>query len=121
MLDQMLKNIYKRSSILAILTVLFILSFTENQKENILGYIFGWLVCSLTFKLLFNSSKQSMKMNPASAKSYTNKQYFIRFGIYFVVLAVAATADYISVMTTFFGLMTVKIVIVVSTVFKWDL
>lgn len=121
MLDKMLKNIYKRSLILAILIILAILVFTSNYQANIMGYIFGLLVGVLTFKLLVNSSKKSINMHPVNAERYANKQYFTRFGIYFIVLTIAGLADYLNVITSFIGLITIKTVIVVSTILKWDL
>ncbi len=121
MLDQMFKRIYKRVSIISVLILIILSIFTSNYKENIMGYIFGLLVGLLTFRLLVTSSKKSIKMDPVSAERYASKQYFTRFGIYFIVLSIAGLADYLNVLTSFLGLVMVKLVILISTILKWDL
>ncbi len=121
MLDVMEKNIFRRVIIISIFILLIMFIFIDNNEPIIKGYLFGLLVGMLTFKLLVNSSKKASNMNPASAETYAKRQYGIRMSIYFTVLLISALADYLNILATFLGLIMVKIVILISTILKWDL
>lgn len=121
MLDTMTKNVFKRSLILSAIILACMLFFLGEPMRYIQGYIFGFLVGNLTFRLLVNSSKKASRMHPAGAERYAIKQYMIRMSIYFIVMVIASKADYLDIFATFIGLISIKLVILVSTVFKWEL
>lgn len=111
-------KIIKRTLIWSVFLIVVIFLLTlRNAKPYILGYIFGVLISILAFKLLHNSVNKSVMMEPNRARLYSTSQYFIRFIIYAVVLAIAGKADYLSLITTFLGLIMVKLVIVTTTIF----
>lgn len=120
-IDNMTKNIFKRSVMISIIILLIMLFFSKEPGSYLQGYVFGFLVSNLTFRLLVNSSKKVTKMHPANAERYATKQYMIRMAIYFLVMLIAAKADYLNILATFVGLVITKIVIVISTIFKWEL
>lgn len=110
--DNLVKQIIRRdvSIVLVIIGMLYI-GF-KNPKPYILGMIFGTSIGILNFLLLSNTVKKAILMEPAKAYGYTMGNYIVRYTIYFVVLLIAALADYINLVTTVLGLLMIKIVIV---------
>jgi multisubunit Na+/H+ antiporter MnhE subunit len=89
----------------------------KNPKTFVLGFIFGMCISVLGFKLLDNTIQRAITMQPAKANGYATAHYFLRYLIYFIVLVIAALADYLSFSATVLGLFMVKIVIIASTVY----
>ncbi len=114
--DKVIQKIVKRVIILGGIIIFFLLFF-NNRKENILGYIFGSLISVASFFLMKQSVERSVWMTPENAKKYAMGQYFLRMIIYGVVLIVGAKADYLSFLTVVLGLISIKLVIVLSTIF----
>ena len=95
--------------------------FLFKEAEPIaMGLIFGTLISILNFKLLDNTITKAVQMPPNRATSYTIAHYLARYIIYFVVLLVAAKADYLNLIATIVGLFTVKFVILTSNIFDKD-
>ncbi len=110
-------NIGKRVMILVLLVSgIFALMFQE-PKSIILGLIFGSIISILTLKLLDNTISKAVNMRPARAKGYSITHYFARYIIYFFVILVAAKAEYLNLLSTVGGLLSVKFVIIGSTIF----
>jgi len=112
----LIKGIFRRVLLWSILILILIFFFSKNIKASILGYIFGVSISSLNFLLLKKSIEKSIRLTPDKASSYATGQYFIRMSIYFVVLLVGAMADYLSFFTVIIGLLTIKIVILLSNI-----
>ena len=89
----------------------------KNYKAYILGFVFGTSISILGFKLLDNTIKKAVTMDPSKAYGYSIAHYFLRYTIYFIVLLISAMADYLSFPTTVLGLFMIKIVIVISTIY----
>lgn len=119
--DDLILKIIKRIGILSIFIMGFSLILFKESKPIILGYIFGVLITILCFKLLDISIQKAVKLPPRRASAYATGQYFIRYIIYGLVLAVAAKADYLNLGSTALGLLSIKIVIVLSSIFKKSL
>ena len=89
-----------------------------NQPNPIIsGYIFGALISMVSLKLLDNTINKSISMTPAKASGYSTVHYLLRYFIYFVVLSISAIADYLNFPATVIGLLVVKFVIFLSTIF----
>lgn len=114
--DKLIQKIVKRVIILSLIIILGLLFFS-NRKENIMGYIFGSLISVTSFFLMKQGVEKSVWMTPENAKKYAMGQYLLRMLIYGVVLVIGAKADYLSFLTIVLGLLAVKIVIVLSTIF----
>lgn len=115
--NDLIINIGKRVVILVLLlSGIFIFAFGE-AKAIVLGLIFGSIISILSLKLLDNTIIKATNMSPSRATAYSTFHYFIRYIIYFVVLLVAAKAEYLNLLSTLGGLLTVKFVIIASTVF----
>lgn len=110
--DNLVKQIIRRDiSIVLVITGMLYIGF-KNPKPYILGMIFGTSIGILNFLLLSNTVKKAILMEPEKAYGYTMGNYIVRYIIYFVVLLIAALADYINLVTTILGLLMIKIVIV---------
>ncbi len=113
-------KVTKRVSIISLLIIGIIAFIFKNPKPIILGYIFGAIISILGFKLLHNTISKAVEMSPGRATAYSTVHYMLRFAIYFVVLLVAALADYLNFPAAILGLLMVKIVILGSGIFDKD-
>lgn len=114
--DLILKISKRVLIIIAIFSLIFYF-FMEKSGPAILGLIFGGIISIVSFKLMDNTLTKALGLPENKARAYTMKHYILRFIIYFVVLLVAALADYLSILTTLIGLMLVKYVIIFSNIF----
>lgn len=117
------KLIFKigKRAIISVLLLIGVSAFAFKDPQPIaMGLIFGTLISILNFKLLDNTITKAVNMPPNRATSYTIAHYFARYIIYFIVLIVAAKADYINLLSTILGLFIVKFVILGSNIFDND-
>lgn len=110
-------KIFKRVLVISFFIIGFSLILFNNPNPIILGYIFGIIISMLTLKLLNSTINRAVRMTPAKASAYSMVHYFLRYLVYFVVLSVAAIADYLNFPATIIGLLMVKFVIFISTIF----
>ncbi|MDD7363216.1 MAG: ATP synthase subunit I [Peptoniphilus sp.] len=104
----------------AMLIVAGIMAITiRDSKPYILGWIFGCLISMAMFKLMFFTLTRAVEKTEKDATTFTRIHYFLRFLLYAVVLVVAAKAEYLSLATTFFGLLAVKNVILMRNLFDY--
>lgn len=113
-------KIYKRVSVASLLIIGLSFILLSQPYPIVLGYIFGVTICMLLLKLLDNTINKAIRMSPAKASGYSMFHYFLRYFIYFIVLSVAAIADYLSFPATVIGLLMVKSVIYISAIFDKD-
>lgn len=116
-MERLIKKILTRVLILSFLIIGFLFFYKDNPKPYILGYIFGTAISILNFLLLKNSVEKSVKMTESRAQNYATGQYFIRMGIFAVTILIGAVANYLSLITTLFGVLIIKIVIYLSNFF----
>jgi len=110
----------KRVSIISLFIIGISAFVFKDPKSIITGYAFGAIISVLGFKLLDNTINKAVEMTPSRASGYSMVHYFLRYIIYFIVLGVAALADYMNFPATILGLIMVKIVIMLSGTFDKD-
>lgn len=110
-------KIVKRTAIISLFIIGIMAFMFKEPKPIILGYIFGTVISILGFKLLHNTINKAVEMTPGRASSYSMVHYFLRYIIYFIVLGVAAIANYLNFPSTLLGLLMVKIIILGSGIF----
>lgn len=113
-------KVAKRVSILSLFIIGISAFAFKEPKPIVIGYIFGAIISILGFKLLHNTINKAVEMTPSRASGYSMAHYFLRYIIYFVVLGIAALADYMNFPATILGLIMVRIVIMVSGIFDKD-
>ncbi|MTI46869.1 MAG: ATP synthase subunit I [Firmicutes bacterium] len=109
------KKIFKRVIILALLVIGILFLTLPNPKKYVYGIIFGATINLLNFRLMSITLSKSVNMPQHKIMPYVMANYFSRYIIYGVVLAVAAMADYISLLTAILGIFMVKIIIISDT------
>lgn len=115
--NKLVFKIAKRTIILVLL-IGGILSFVfSDPKPIVLGLLFGSIISMLNLKLLDNTITKAVTMSSNRATAYTIAHYFARYIIYFIVIIVAAKADYLNLISTIAGLFIVKFVIMGSNIF----
>lgn len=115
--NDLVLKLVKRIMIVSLFLIGIMLFTFKEPKPIILGYVFGTIISIAGFKLLENTINKSVEMTPGRASAYSMVHYLLRYIIYFVVLAVAALADYLSFPATLLGLLMIKIMIMVSGIF----
>ena len=91
----------------------------KNPKPAVLGWIFGSLIAMAMFKLMYLTLLRAVDKSEAQASRYAGMHYLFRFALYAAVLVVAAKAEYLSLVGTFFGLLSVKYVILFRNMFDY--
>lgn len=113
-------NIGKRVMILVLLLSGIFAFLFKEPKPIILGLIFGSLISILSLKLMDNTISKAINMSPGKASGYTIAHYFARYIIYLIVLLVATKAEYLNLLSTLGGLLTVKFVIITAAALDKD-
>lgn len=113
-------KVTKRVAIISLLIIGISFFLFKEPKPIIYGYIFGAIISILGFKLLNNTINKAVGMTPGKATAYSTVHYMLRYLIYFIVLAVAALADYLNFPAAILGLLSVKFIIIGSAVFDKD-
>lgn len=120
MTDSVFKKIYKRTLIVSFFIIGISFFMFDRPQEIVQGYVFGTIISVLGFILMERTLNRAVKMNPGKASGYTVLHFFLRYIIYFVVLLIAAIADYLNFPATVLGLLIIKFTILFSTFFDKD-
>lgn len=83
----------------------------EDPKPFILGMVFGSLIGLLNFRSMAVAIEKAVRMDSGSASVYAAVHYFIRMGVYGIVIYVSIKAPYMDVLGTVLGILMIKIVI----------
>lgn len=115
--ENIFMDILKRSAIVLVVAVIAILIIADSPKPYIYGLLFGMVINLLNFRLMTLSIKKALSLNPAKAQGYAVGNYLVRYLIYGIVLYIAATADYLNLLSVIIGFFTVKLIIISDTFF----
>lgn len=118
--NEIIRTIYKRALIASFFIIGLSFILFNEPEPIVLGYIFGIIISMIGLKLIDSTIKRAIKMSPARASGYTILHYSLRYFIYFIVLSIAAIADYLNLPATILGLLMVKFVITISTIVDKD-
>ena len=113
-------KVTKRVTLVSLLIIGVSFFLFKEAIPIIYGYIFGTIISVLGFKLLSNTINKAVSMTPGKATAYSTVHYILRYLIYFIVLAIAALADYLNFPAAILGLLSVKFVIIASAIFDKD-
>ncbi len=113
-LKQMQYRILKGSLILNLVIIAMTALTLSKPLPIIFGLIFGASISALNFVELANTLNRAVLMPPDKAQSFTVFKYFIRYFVMTVVIYVSIVAPYINVIGTFIGLISIKLIILVS-------
>ncbi|SES83213.1 ATP synthase I chain [Natronincola peptidivorans] len=84
----------------------------------LVGLLFGTIISLLNFRLLSLTLNKAVKMQPHQAQAYTSIRYMIRYLIIGLVLYISIQAEYIHVLGTIFGILSLKFVILQKELFN---
>jgi len=90
----------------------------DSWAPFITGLLFGTIIAVLNFRLLSITLEKSVKMLPHQAQKYVASRYIIRFLLEGAVLFISLKADYINILGTIFGLISLKLIILKTEVFN---
>lgn len=82
---------------------------TAHSLAWTMGIFLGLIIALLKLKLMENTFTKAVNMNEGKAKTYTQRQYMLRYLITGVVLFIAALSEDVSLVGVFFGLISMKI------------
>lgn len=109
--EKLVKDIIRNAIIFNIAIFLVFSWLSENPLAFGIGILFGALIGIINFVELGRTLNRAVTMHPGKAQSYTSMKYFARFLITAIVLYTAVTAEYMSVIGTIIGLVSIKFVI----------
>jgi hypothetical protein len=95
-------------------TVLFV---GNEPKPFIYALVFGTLISILNFRNLALGLERAVTMDPGSAQMYASSKYVTRFLINGIVIFVSIKADYLNVLGAVLGLLLIKFVIILTSLF----
>ncbi len=108
------KNAILITAVGAILT--FFLS--KNYIPYLMGMLFGFLIAVLCFQQMSIAISKAVNLPPEKAQIFIGIRYFIRLFIYGLVIYISIKADYINLLGTIFGLLSLKLSIIFSGFFN---
>lgn len=108
------KNAILITAVGAILT--FFLS--KNYIPYLMGMLFGFLIAVLCFQQMSMAILKAVNLPPEKAQIFIGIRYFIRLFIYGLVIYISIKADYINLLGTIFGLLSLKLSIIFSGFFN---
>ena len=91
---------------------------SKNYMPYLTGMLFGFLIAVLCFQQLTISISKAVNLPPNKAQIFVGTRYFIRLIIYGMVIYISISADYINLIGTLFGLLSIKLSIILSGVLK---
>lgn len=99
--------------------VLLVLIFASDPLPKILGVFLGTLVSSLFFRVIYLNIVNMLEKPEKEAKRYMRMNYFFRYIIYGLIMVLAIKADYLDLLMTVLGLLSIKFVIYLQNF--WEL
>jgi len=89
--------------------------------KSAFGLFVGALMSIVNFYLLSNSLQKAVKFPPVKAGLYVFVQYILRYTLWFLVFYISLQRKDVSLLTTIIGMLTVKIVILITNAFScWE-
>lgn len=112
------RKIVVAAGILSLTIAIIATIFIENKLKFVYGIFFGTGISILMFLQMANTLSSAATMAPSQAQKHVTSRYIIRLIIYGVVLFVSLRADYINVLATIIGFLSVKISILFLSIFR---
>ncbi|WP_018248201.1 ATP synthase subunit I [Orenia marismortui] len=107
--------IVKWTALLNLIIILILLCF---DFKSAFGWFVGGLMSIINFILLSHSLQKAVKFPPIKAQAYVFIQYIFRYLLWFTVFYIALKRPDVNLLTTIVGMLSVKIVILLSNLFK---
>lgn len=91
---------------------------SKNYMPYLTGMLFGFLIAVLCFQQLSMAISKAVNLPPGKAQIFVGTRYFIRLIIYGMVIYISIKAEYINLIGTLYGLLSIKLSIILSGIFK---
>jgi len=109
--------ILKSMGLFLIIAGIMLITFSEPWPI-VKGFAFGSIISMVLFKHMYLTLNRGLSMEAARASKYVALQYFIRYIIYGITLAIAAKAPYLNLIATFGGLLIMKVTIQLNNFYE---
>lgn len=109
--------VIKHTIILNLFLAILLLAFFD--KKSAFGLLVGSIMGIINFHLLAISLQKAVKFTPTKAQAYMVVQYIFRYILWFTVFYVALKRQDVNLLTTIIGMLTIKLVILLSNIFKF--
>ncbi|OOO00231.1 MAG: hypothetical protein ATN35_08305 [Epulopiscium sp. Nele67-Bin004] len=107
--DSIVKGKLVISMVIYSVIVYFIGALLGGSLWWAVGLAIGTIFAIGKFRAIENSLKRAMHLSEAKATTYSQRQYFVRYGITAIVLLVAAMVSVETLIGIFFGLLGMKV------------
>lgn len=108
--------VVKNAMIITSVGAILIFFLSKNYMPYLKGMIFGFLIAVLCFQQMSIAISKAVNLPPEKAQIFIGIRYFIRLFIYGLVIYISIKADYINLLGTIFGLLSLKMSIILSSV-----
>lgn len=112
------RRIVITSCLLSLIITAAAFIFVQDKMRFAYGIFFGTAISNLMFLQTANALSKASAMAPSQAQRYVASRYIIRMVIYGAVLFISLKADYINVIATVVGFLTVKISVLFLSIMK---
>ena len=120
-MDELFKTktvVVKNAILITAVGAIIIFFLSKNYMPYLTGMLFGFLIALLCFQQMSIAISKAVNLPPEKAQIFIGIRYFIRLFIYGMVIYISIKADYINLLGTIFGLLSLKMSIIFSGFFK---
>lgn len=120
-MDELFKTkavVVKNAILITAVGAILIFFLSKNYMPYLTGMLFGFLISVLCFQQMSIAISKAVNLPPEKAQIFIGIRYFIRLFIYGMVIYISIKADYINLLGTIFGLLSLKLSIVFSGFFN---
>ncbi len=120
-MDELFKTktvVVKNAILITAVGAIMIFFLSKNYMPYLTGMLFGFLIAVLCFQQMSIAISKAVNLPPEKAQIFIGIRYFIRLFIYGMVIYISIKADYINLLGTIFGLLSLKMSIIFSGFFK---
>lgn len=107
-----------KESVLLLFGCGFLFLFIKEPWPYVKGLVLGGLISILMFKHLYITINRSVEKEASRAQVYMTINALIRYLIYGVTIFIGAKADYLSLITTIIGILSMKYLILGENIYK---
>lgn len=111
---KIIKGVLKLNGVIGIVSLFL----TKSPLPFLMGLLLGTIISILNFRLAALALERAVKLSPRRAGIYVSSRYMIRYFIIGTVLYISIKADYINILGTIIGIITLKLVILHREVFS---
>lgn len=111
---KIVKGVFILNTIIGLISLFIV----DQPSSFIKGLVLGTCISILNFRLAALTLEKAVHLPPYKAQVYVTSRYMIRYFIFGIAIYISLKANYINVIGTIIGIMTLRFVIFQKEVFN---